>query len=173
MSRNLGDFRLWRNVNGNVDRRNYTTRDGMSNVIFPENDSYEGDVVPLDGRQYDYYWWKNAPLYEDELGLLLDKGWRIATTNKEDGGDKIPVRVNRASFRSSPEGNVLWRGHILYARPAEIGIEEEKAKLLRDEAGRMLRMGEDALHSAAEEMGLGTYSMDGGEKKDVVKPRKR
>lgn len=88
---NKGDYGYWKGVrfikdlDGNpvVPRRElYATAPGMKDVVFPGYDDYEGDVVPLDGHDYAYYWWREGTdePARSELGDLKLKGYDFATT---------------------------------------------------------------------------------------------
>jgi len=88
---NKGDCGYWfgvkaiKDLGGNlvIPRRElYATT--MKDVIFPGYDDYEGDVVPLDGSDYCYYWWKESKeeAAREEFGDLRLRGYDFATTDR-------------------------------------------------------------------------------------------
>ena len=130
MTRNTGDYGVWKNVQGEIDRRNYIGSKALDDVVFPENSHYEGDLVFIDNPSAKFKFYRWFKEYEEELDDLYDKGYeRVIVRSKDVPHGKW--KLNRPSWRVLPDGSIERKRHVLFACPAALVDQREEEERRR------------------------------------------
>lgn len=160
MGQTTGDYAYWKNVDGKVDRRSYTTGPQMKNVIFPANGDRPADIEPIGpykGRMFAFYWFKEGK--DDhaqwEYSELREKGYEFATTDK--------FKVNRDSFRIEGD-KIYWTSHVLMAIPAEQYDRNKEEERNRNNTMRMLDREDASVNRVTEGTAFQPFSSQPGKK---------
>lgn len=115
VTRNIGDYRVFRSATEIPDRSKMSNKRAMFSTIFPD----EAVLVANPTKNFTYFWlYTKGGRYDEELDELYDKGYDPIKDKEKGGKWKVHER-----FRRTPEGYITWAGHVLYAQTAERFLE--------------------------------------------------
>lgn len=180
--RNLGDYRIFKNIENPVPRKERANKNASILKVLGESGDYEGDCIHVDesgkptGKQFGYYWAYDPDLdhiHQHTYDQALDEGYRPVRAYKPGEGKPgkdVEFRVNR--WRLKDDGRVTYGGHILMAIPSELLDEREEEERNRRMIQGQLDQEASPIHELAAQSGLGSYVTRAGKTEEVVRARK-